>query len=143
MKRRNTRGRRGSALIESTLLAPWVLFLFVGMVDIGFFSYSMICVENAVRIGAEYTSSGSLTAANQAGACTRGLNELSSLPNVSSLSTCGAAPLVVTAETTTGPDGAAASKVTVTYQSAQLIPIPGLLMGKLYITRNIVMKVKP
>jgi len=141
--RRKSGRRRGNALIEVTLLAPWVLFLFVGMVDLGFFCYSLIAVENAVRIGAEYTAQGAATASNQSGACTRILNELASLPNVSTLSSCGAAPLGVTATQVTGPDSATASSVSITYQSAQLIPIPGMLVGKLYITRTAVMKVKP
>ena len=140
------RDKRGSALIEVTLLAPWVLFLFVGMVDLGFFCYSLINIENAARIGAEYTSKSSLMAgsvAGQSGACTRILAELSSLPNVRNLANCSAAPLVVTANAITGVDGGAATSVTVTYQSAQLIPIPGLLMGKLYVARNVQMRVQP
>ena len=136
-------GRKGSVLIEATLLAPWILFLSVGIVDMGFFSYALIAVENAVRVGAEYTAQGSAFADNQSGACTRVLAELSGLPNVGGLSTCDAAPVIVTATSTTGPDGNAATQVTVTYRTVALIPIPGLLSGQLNFSRSVTMRVKP
>lgn len=132
---RHRRKCRGNALVELTMLSPWVFFLFVGIVDLGFYSYALISVENAVRIGAEYTSSNSGTAADQSGACTKVLAELTNLPNVASLTSCGAAPLTVTATSATGPDGGAASTVSVAYQSISLIPIPGLLQSQLNLTR--------
>src|SRR5437016_1297390 len=135
--------RKGNALIELTLLSPWVLFLFVGIVDMGFYCYSLIAVENAARVAAEYTSTSASVAASQSGACTKVLAELSSLPNVSGLSTCGATPLTVTATSVTGIDGGAATSVSVTYQGVQLIPIPGLLMGRLNVTRIVQMRVQP
>jgi len=137
------RRRKGNALIELTLLSPWVLFLFVGIVDMGFFCYSLIAVENAARVAAEFTSKSALVAASQSAACTKVLAELSSLPNVSSLTTCDATPLTVTAAAVTGIDGGAATSVSVTYQGVNLIPIPGLLMGRLNVTRNVQMRVQP
>lgn len=120
---------RGSSMLEMTLIAPWFLFLFIGIVDLGFYSYSLIAVENAVRIAAEYTSTSPATAADQGVACTKVRWELENLPNVSGLDNCNSAPLIVTAASTTGPDGRAATSVSVTYQSVRLIPIPGLLTG--------------
>jgi len=140
---RQRRRENGSALIEITLLCPWFLFLFVGVVDLGFYTYSLIGVENAARVAAEYTSKSTSVAADQSGACTRVLAELASLPNVSGLSSCGSAPLTVTASSVTGPDSSAATSVSVTYQSRNLIPIPGLLMGRLNVTRNVQMRVQP
>jgi Flp pilus assembly protein TadG len=32
------RDRRGQSVIEFTFMAPWLLFLFVGVFDLGFFS---------------------------------------------------------------------------------------------------------
>lgn len=138
------RRTRGSALIEISMMAPWLLFLFVGVFDMGFYTYSMISVENAARVAAEYTSGNASVAASQSGACSRARNELASLPNASSMpSACDAAPLIVTASSVTGPDGSPATSVSVTYRSNSLIPIPGLLMGQLNITRNVQMRVKP
>src|SRR5436190_13831272 len=114
-----SRSQKGSALIELSLLSPWVLFLFVGILDMGFYCYSLIAVENAARVAAEYTSTSASVAASQSGACTKVLAELSSLPNVSGLSTCGATPLTVTATSVTGIDGGAATSVSVTYQGVQ------------------------
>jgi len=62
---RQRRRENGSALIEITLLCPWFLFLFVGVVDLGFYTYSLIGVENAARVAAEYTSKSTSVAADQ------------------------------------------------------------------------------
>lgn len=140
---RRKRRERGSALIELTLLAPWLLFLFVGVVDMGFFTYSLIAVENAARIGAEYTSGSSTLAADELNACIKVRHELAMLPNVAGLADCGNSTLTVTAVAVTGPDSKPATSVSVTYRGVGLIPIPGLLMGRLTFTRNVQMRVKP
>jgi Flp pilus assembly protein TadG len=136
------RRARGSTLIEVTLLAPWIFFVFVFVVDLGFYNYALISVTNAARVGAEYTSGSSVTMADQHGACTKILAELGSLPNLSGVSTCNGAPLTVTATQVKGTDGAVATSVSVTYQGIQMIPIPGLLMGQLNVTRTVQMRVK-
>jgi hypothetical protein len=135
----------GSSIIELTLLVPWILFLMAGIVDLGFFTYSLIAVENAARVAATYTSKSHAAASHQAGACDRVLLEMARVPNLGGVSsTCNAAPLIVTAERIpAGPDGEEATSVTVTYQGAALIPIPGLLLGRLNVTRNVQMRVRP
>jgi Flp pilus assembly protein TadG len=135
--------RRGNVLVELSLIAPWIFFLFIGVVDLGFYSYDLISVENAARIAAEYTSHSPTVAADQSGACRKVLLELANLPNVASLSSCGATPLIVTASKEPGPDGHTATSVSVTYQSVNMIPIPGLLMSRLDVTRNVKMRVMP
>jgi Flp pilus assembly protein TadG len=130
---------RGHSVVEVALLCPWIFFLFAGTLDAGFFAYAMIGAQNAARAAAEYTSRSTATAADYAGACQYALDGLGSLPNVRSLSTCNAAPLTVTASQVT-IDGAAASSVSVTYQTVMLIPIPGLT-GKLNITRTVKMRI--
>ena len=143
-KVKRKRKERGSAILEISLLAPWILFLFVGVFDLGFFTYSMIAVENAARVAAEYTSQNASVAADSATACTLALGELSALPNVGSgVTTCSASPVVVTANSVTGTDGSPATSVAVTYNGSTLIPIPGLLMGSLNITRIAQMRVQP
>jgi len=135
--------RRGSSLIELSLICPWFLFLFVGIVDCGFFYFTMISVENAARIGAEYTSKNPLKKADQVWACNLVRAELAALPGVTTTTACTSLPLIVTAAGVTGPDSLQATKVTVQYQGGQMIPIPGLLMGRLNITRSVTMRVKP
>ncbi len=137
------RRSRGSAVVELSLLAPWIFFLFVGALDMGFYSYSLIAVENAVRVAGEYTASSSTVAADSSGACTRALNELAMVANLGNPSNCNAAPVIVTAQSVTGPDSKPASQVSITYRSSNLIPIPGLLTGSLNITRTVQMRVQP
>ena len=141
--RRATRERqRGSAFVEFLLLFPTLFFLFVGAFDMGFYCYALIAVEDAARVAALYTSSQTILAGSSTGACTYVRNDLAKMPNNSQFSSsCGALPLTVTAQSITGPDNKTASKVTVSYQSIQLIPIPGLT-GRLTITRAVQMRVR-
>jgi len=132
---------RGHAVLETALLLPWVLFLFVGAFDFGFYSYALISTQNAARVAAWYTSQSKSTAADAATACTYALAELQALPNVgTSVTTCSASPVVVTATQVTGVDNAEASQVSVTYTSPQLIPIPGALPGKYTFDRTVQMR---
>jgi Flp pilus assembly protein TadG len=138
---RTKQRQRGHAILEAALAAPWMLFLFAGALDMGFYEYSLISAENAARVAAIYTSSNSTVAGDSTGACTFALRELNSLPNTRALTTCGANPVTVTATAVTGVDGNPASNVSVRYQTDQLIPIPGL-MGKLTVIRTVQMRVK-
>src|ERR1035441_6069459 len=89
---------RGHAVLETALMLPWVLFLFVGAFDFGFYNYALISTENAARVAAWYTSQTATTATDATTACTYALAELSALPNVGAgMTTCNAAPVVVTA----------------------------------------------
>src|SRR5947209_8719101 len=140
--RRSRSRRRGGAMMEMALLMPWVFFLFIGVLDWGFYSYSLISMQAAIRTAVLYTASGTATAADSTTACTLVLGELRNLPNIgTSVTTCGSNP-VVTATAVTGPDAASASKVTVTYQSVSLIPIPGLLAKQFTITRSGTMRLR-
>ena len=92
-----------------------------------------------------YCSASSTTcvAASPTVYCDYALDQLRGMPNVgTSLSTCAATPLVVTPSVVTGLDGANAESVTVTYTSPQMIPIPGVLPGKLTISRTVQIKLQ-
>ena len=141
---RRKRGARGNAVVELSLLAPWIFFLFVGVMDFGFYAYSLIATENAARAAALYTSSGSQFSGDSYAACQYALAELRSLPNARSLVNCNSLPLIVTVtplDATQSVDGFPASRVDVTYQTVALIPIPGLA-GQFTITRRAEMRVK-
>jgi hypothetical protein len=133
---------KGHAVLEAAFLMPWVIFLFIGAFDMGFYAYALICAENAARVATMYTSSSSSTWTDSSTACSLALGELGSLHNLSGVTTCTALPLIVTVGSATGPDGASASQVSVTYQSDQLIPIPGLLTGRLTVTRTAQMRLR-
>src|SRR5438105_35263 len=95
--------QRGSAFVEFLLLFPMLFFLFVGAVDMGFYCYALIAVENAARVAALYTSSQSALAASSTRACQYVQTELAKMPNNSQFnSSCSALPLKVTAVSITG-----------------------------------------
>jgi Flp pilus assembly protein TadG len=128
--------------MEAALLMPWLIFLFIGAYDMGFYCYDLINVENAARVAAEYTATSSATAGDTSTACTLVLRELSDVPNLSGLSGCGSLPLTVNATPVDATDGSAASQVSVQYQSSLFIPIPGLLTSRLTITRVATMRLR-
>jgi Flp pilus assembly protein TadG len=135
--------RRGHAILELALIAPWFYFLAVGALDWGFYSYALITTESAARVAANYTSGASSTLSDTTGACAAVLGVMRKLPNVSAgITTCNALPIKVTATAGTGPDSAAISTVSVTYQSIALIPIPGILTNQLTVTRSVEMRVR-
>ncbi len=138
------RARGGHAAVEIALMAPWIFFLFIGVLDFGFYAYAAIATQNAARVGAMYTSSSSTLAADRDGACQYILEELRWLPNVkSAVTVCTALPVNVTAELVDpGVDGAPASRVAVTYETIPMIPIPGLMTGRLTLTRAAEMRIK-
>jgi hypothetical protein len=140
---KSNQGRKGHAVVEAALLLPCLVFLFVGAFDMGFYWYALIGVENAARIAVEYTATSSLTASDSASACTLALNELTRVLDVNGVSSCGSLPLKVNATQIITPgDGAQSSQVSVQYQSSRFIPIPGLLAGRITITRTAQMRIR-
>ena len=152
----------GSSVVEVALLAPWIFFLFVGIFDFGFSAYAAICTQNAARAAASRTAVDEFSQSS-ALACTAALGEMNEVPNMIGVNSCGALPLKVTQSTlcsqgTVKPSGitcnapgcadcasdntAASSQVTVTYQSIPLVPIPGILMGRMNLTRIAEMRIK-
>jgi Flp pilus assembly protein TadG len=47
---------RGNSLVETALVLPSLLILFLGIVEVGFFLFSHVQVTNAAREGARYGS---------------------------------------------------------------------------------------
>ena len=132
---------RGHAVIELSLMAPWLFFLMVGTLDFGFYSYAMIATENAARVAVVQTARDSLTVNNSTLACQYALTELNTLSNANTLATCDALPVIVTAASVVDADGATSSQVSVTYQTINMIPIPGLT-GTLTLTRTAQMRLR-
>jgi len=128
--------RTGNAIIELTLLMPWIFFLFVGALDFGFYTHALISVQNATRVAALYTGQAAAVAGSQPDACRLARGELSKMPNASSFATgCDSGPLVVTATSFTDSEGQLGSRVQIAYQTLPMIPIPGLLTGSITISR--------
>jgi Flp pilus assembly protein TadG len=71
------RPRAGQAIVELSLLMPWVFFLFASPMDFGFYYNPLISTQNAARVAALYTAQCAGTVAGQATACQRAQLELS------------------------------------------------------------------
>lgn len=153
-------GQRGSAVIEAALLMPWICFLFVGILDSGFYTYSAMATQNAARAVAIQSANNGGTLSGAA-MCQAAKNEMGFLANVALMTNCAAtqaavsnsAPIWVCAGILTSTSasscglpaatcadcslaGTARSiQAVLTYQSVPLVPIPGILTGTLQLTR--------
>ena len=152
---RNRKLQKGTAVVEMALLMPWIAFLFVGVFDFGFYSYAAIATQNAARAVAIQTANGGAV-----NICQSAKNEMGFLPNVPGTSCAAtqagvgdATPIWVCTGTLTNTTAAVCGQPTaicadcaldnaaksiqavVTYSSVPLVPIPGVLMGRLTLTR--------
>jgi hypothetical protein len=126
--------------MELALFSPWIIFLFVGTLDWGFYAYSLITLETATRSAASWNANHA-TPNDAATACTIVTSEMQTLINMSGVSTCGGTSAVsVAAQQVAGPDTENAAQVSVTYTTPNMIPIPGLLGKQFTITRVVTMK---
>ncbi len=142
--------RTGQALIEASLLVPVVFFLFLGLTNFGFYVYAFITVGNAARTAAQRTANTAFRN-NQGVACLAALEEMKTLPNVSTLPAgynCNSvAPLRVTMGDPNNPggdytepfSGTAACRVNVAYETIKLFPLP-FMDGQMTINRTAVMR---
>ncbi len=138
------RTRSGHAVIELSLMMPWLFFLFVGALDFGFYSYSLIAVQNAARVAAlktgavydNYTQALSNPSVVESRVCLEVRDELLKMPNFASLpANCSGFPLAVSVQAFQDASGKPALRVSVGYDTVPLIPIPGLVRKQLRITR--------
>jgi Flp pilus assembly protein TadG len=92
---RNRRDRQGgNAIVEFSLMIPWIVFLFVGILDFGFYSYAAIATQNAARAAAIQLSADQLSQTNTI-ACSAAMGELQGLPNMAGV-TCATSAASVT-----------------------------------------------
>ncbi len=118
---------RGVAVIEAALWAPWLIFMFIGVLDFGFYNYAAIATENAARVGALSYSAG--PGRTWSHTCQLVIQELQTLPNVNASSWCSTSPSGISASLPvalsvtqlTGPDGRPAVQVRVDYKT---VPMP-------------------
>lgn len=86
--------RHGGAVVEAALMAPWIFFLFVGVLDSGFYTYGAMATQNAARAVAiqDANAGGTLTTA---ALCQAAKNELAILTNVVGMGGCAASQAAV------------------------------------------------
>jgi hypothetical protein len=144
-------GQAGNAVVEVALLLPWIVFLFMGVFDFGFYAYALISTENAARSATMYLAGSYSVAegewqapapASQPGACQYVLGELRKLPNVgASVTGCSATPVQVSVQQPAlQADGSYMTRVSVTYRTVPLFPLPWMA-GQMTITRNVEMRI--
>jgi Flp pilus assembly protein TadG len=148
------RRERGNSIIEFSLMAPWLILLFIGAMDWGFYAYALIATEAAARVACLYTSGSASTAGDASGACKYAIGQLNGMPNVGAAGVtasggCTAAPVTLTAALVTGTnsaDGNNASSVSVTYVTPVMIPViwggSSLVPKQVTITRTVQMRLR-
>jgi Flp pilus assembly protein TadG len=125
--------QRGNSIIEFSLMAPWLIMMFVGAMDWGFYAYALIATEAAARVGALYASTSTSTRDESPPntVCTYALDQLRKMGNVgpSMTTPCAAGtgvtasqPVGVVVTSISGPDGNPAVQVSVTYLTPVFIP---------------------
>jgi hypothetical protein len=158
----NRKSRRGNAVIEVALMAPWIFLLFVSVLDFGFYAYAFISVENAARAAVLLTSKSKVAATDRADACTVVLNELQWAAYGRTVSTnCAEPPLPEGSQTCppeqvlvwvcasfvpggTGNLPTDAAQVEVRYTTIPMfLPIPGSVQGSLVVDRKWQMQIDP
>jgi Flp pilus assembly protein TadG len=135
-------GREGNNIIEFAILAPWYLFLSMGVFDIGIYNYALIGVQDAARTVALYCSASSTTCPSSSTTpCLYALDQLRDLPNVGAGVTAPCtSPVTVSVSYVAGPDGSTAAQVTVSYTSPTLIPLPNSLPAQYTASRTVTMR---
>ena len=138
-------------------MAPWLIMLFIGAMDWGFYAYALIATEGASRVGALYASSNT-TALNESPpntVCTYALDQLRKMGNVGASmappcatgsSVSASSPVGVAVTSVSGPDGNSAAQVSVTYLTPIFIPqvIKGATVTpkQVTITRTVQMRMR-
>ncbi len=137
----------GQAVVEVTLLLPWIVIAFICAFNFGIFAYALISTQNAARTAATFASQ-SLTVAQAGGivgqVCPYVLGELGDAPGVGAgVTSCTSSPVTVTVSPQTPGSGKMNTvKVSVTYNTMQMIPLPGLMAGSLAIKRTVEMPIR-
>lgn len=128
-------------------MTPWIVFSFVAAFNFGIYAYALISTQNAARSAALYAAQ-SLAVA-QSGTivsqvCPYVLGELGDAPGVGTgVSTCTGSPVTVQVTARTpGAGNMNTVRVSVAYNTMQLIPLPGLMAGSLTITRTVEMPIR-
>jgi Flp pilus assembly protein TadG len=145
--KRSARSKAGHSAVETALMLPWLIFSFMGTLDFGFATYSLISLQSAARVAAVYASSNSVVAMATAAsptsgpACTYALAEMRNAPNVGSgVTTCTASDPVQLSATYNNPAGSdgflPSETVSVTY-TIHLLAIPIIMPSQITITRQV------
>jgi Flp pilus assembly protein TadG len=127
-------GKRGQSAIEVALMAPWIFFLFIGVLDLGFWGYALMSLENGTRAAGLYAANHPTATAAQLK--TVACAELRHVINIAP----GCPTVTVTTPTLDTGTNPNRLTFTVTAPLTPMVPIPGLLnVGN--VTRQVVVPV--
>jgi Flp pilus assembly protein TadG len=85
--RRSVRADGGSAIAEMAVIAPLVVLLLVGLIEVGRFAQYSIVVGNAARAGVQYGSQNLSTAADLTGMQSAALSDAQNISGLSATAT--------------------------------------------------------
>jgi Flp pilus assembly protein TadG len=83
MLARSARADGGSAIAEMAVMAPMLVLLLIGLVEVGRYAQYSIVVGNAARAGVQYGAQNLGTAANLTGMQTAALNDAQNVAGMS------------------------------------------------------------
>jgi len=82
MMRAARRAEDGSALVELAVLAPVLIFMLVGLIEIGRYMYFGILATHAARAGVQYAAQTNITAVDGTGTTNAAAQDAAGLPNM-------------------------------------------------------------
>jgi Flp pilus assembly protein TadG len=83
MMRRLIRSERGTSMVEFALLAPVLILLVIGLIEVGRYTYFGILAAHAAETGAKYGAQNLYTAQDKNGMQTAALNDAQNLSGFS------------------------------------------------------------
>lgn len=79
--RRLLRAEHGTSMIEMAILAPMLIFLVIGLIEVGRYTYYGVVTAHAAFAGAEYGAQNLYNAQNKSAMQTAALNDAGNPPN--------------------------------------------------------------
>lgn len=81
MTRRLRRADEGSSLVEFALIAPVLIFLLIGLIEVSRYTYFGILAAHAARAGVQYGAQNAVSAIDDAGVQNAVAQDAQNLPN--------------------------------------------------------------
>jgi len=140
------RSQAGTSLVEFAIIAPVFVFLAIGIIEIGRYTFFAIVVSNAARAGVQYGSQNTSTAVNASAMASAALADAEGLAQVSASPTVycenSSTDTATTCPTTTTPAPTTVYyvKVVTTGTFKSLLHYPGI-PNNVPITGSAIMRV--
>jgi Flp pilus assembly protein TadG len=138
MMRSFTRSDRGTSLIEFALVAPVLIFLVIGLIEVGRYTYLGMLVAHAARAGVQYGAQNAISAADSTGMSNATLHDAPNITiSVTPTAFCSENGAVVSC---TGPSVTYYVQVTASGTFTSLLNYPGI-PNRMPISSTVTMRV--